>query len=179
MTEDWRRRWRGSVKGSDTAARLKGNKGKQPRLWMLFYQVHCVARFLPTLQNTLLHQAEHGKLPQINTPPQSVSLIFYCWLQRSLSLAKHHLKATLCACADGKKWPKTGSKVEFFGSDVKVFSQCHVKTSLYLLMCSNLHCQEWWQYSSLSKKTKCFKLTRQKTKPRSLETLKFSSAVYL
>lgn len=113
MTEECRRRWRGRVKGSDTASRLKGNKRKQPRLWMLFYQVHCVARFFPTLQNTLLHQAEHGKLPRINTPPLSVSLIFYCWLHRYSSLAVRHLNATSRACADGKKWPKTGSKVEF------------------------------------------------------------------
>lgn len=63
------------VKGSDTASRLKGNKRKQPRLWMLFYQVHCVARFFPTLQNTLLHQSEHGKLPRINTPTPSLTYL--------------------------------------------------------------------------------------------------------
>lgn len=52
-------------------------KRKQPRLWMLFYQVHFVAWFSASLQNTLLHQTEHGKLLPITK--ECLTYLRQCW----------------------------------------------------------------------------------------------------
>lgn len=104
---------------------------------MLFYQVHCVAWFFPTFQNTLLHQTEHGKLPQTNTQPQSVLLISFIAECRYSSLAEHHFKTTTLSMfrLTEKKYLCSGNKEDFDEMDFLDF----------FCLC----CHEVWQYSSL------------------------------
>lgn len=136
---------------------------------MLFYQVHFVAWFFSTFQNTLLHQTEHGKLPRTNTQlgVSCLSLLLLTAEIFIISRASLWHNNTLCVFTDRKiitmQWEQTG-----FGWDIitvqkrflKYFKSILKKALTAHVFC--LHCQEFWQYSSCVLqllKMKCYIIT--------------------